>query len=265
MIKPICPVCRKKAVVHYCRTSNNWSPIGFWCSNCGKPVDQIDRFDPIVYRMQIEEFLETHKKTYSVILSDPPWQFVGWANSNRSPERHYPTMPLESICSLPVKNIANSNSILFLWSPLSFLERALQVMKEWGFKYSTEFTWVKTAKNGNIRIGMGGNVRNTSEHLLIGKRGNFPLPKNNFPSTFQALQTDHSRKPPRSYEIIENMYPDASRIELFARYVYPGWTGVGNEAEPLPKNVYIPKGKMYTNSEQKSIQKFIVEVTKNGR
>ena len=253
-MKPICPVCKKKAVVHYYRTQNNLVPLGYWCTNCGKPVDPINHFDPIVYTMQIEEFLETHKKSYSVILADPPWQF-GWANSNRSPEMHYPTMPIESICSLPVKKIANDNAILFIWSPSSFLQEALDVIESWGFQYATKLTWIKTAKNGNIKIGLGTNVRNTSEDLLIGKRGDFPAPKNKFPSTFHALQTDHSRKPKRSYEIIENMYPDASRIEVFARYVYPGWTGVGNEAEPLPKNVYTSTPKTYTNLKLKRIQK----------
>ena len=259
-MKPICPVCKKKAVVHYYRISNNWIPLGYWCTNCGKPVDPIDRFDPIVYKMQIEEFLETHKKTYSVILTDPPWQF-GWGTGNRSPERHYPTMPMSSICSLPVKKIAKTNAILFVWSPSSLLKKSLAVIKAWGFKYSTKLTWVKTAKNGNIRIGLGINVRNTSEDLLIGKRGDFPAPKIKFPSTFSALQTDHSRKPKKSYEIIENMYPDASRIEVFARYVYPGWSGVGNEAELLPKNVYTSKPKTYTNLKLKCIQKQKFEVS----
>jgi hypothetical protein len=37
----------------------------------------------------------------------------------------------------------------------------------------------------------------------------------------------HSQKPVVFYEIIERMYPDLPRIELFARAVRPGWPSWG--------------------------------------
>jgi N6-adenosine-specific RNA methylase IME4 len=253
-MKPICSWCHKKAIVHYIRTSKI-EPIGYWCLNCNKSVDPVKRDAPVVYRQNVKDFLVTHNKTYSVILSDPPWKF-DWGTTDRSRaiENHYDTMPIENIKALPISKIANQNSIVFLWSPSSKIQEALDVLNAWGFVYNTKMTWVKTARNGQIRMGMGVNVRNTSEDILIGKRGDFPMPKIKFPSTFNALQTDHSRKPARSYEIIENMYPEASRIEIFARFVYPGWTGIGNEAEPLPENVYTLEPKMYTNSKEKRTQ-----------
>ncbi len=145
--------------------------------------------------------------------------------------------------------LTKKNAILFLWIPVSLIKEGVKVLESWGFEYSTKMTWLKTAKNGHIKIGLGSNVRNTSEDILIGKKGDFPAPKIKFPSTFFALQTDHSRKPARSYEIIEQMYPEADRIELFARYVYPGWTGVGTL-----------EAKTYTNFHQKNIQKQKIEV-----
>jgi N6-adenosine-specific RNA methylase IME4 len=252
--KPICPWCMKRTVIHYLRTSK-LEPIGYWCQNCNKPVDPVKRSDPIIFHMDIRDFLASHRKPYDLILSDPPWKYnIPLVQKDRNIENHYETMEISEICDLPISKITNKRAVLFLWTPNSKINDALKVMEAWGFQYNTKLTWVKTARNGQIRMGLGNNVRNTSEDLLIGKKGDFPMPKIKFPSTFNALQTDHSRKPSRSYEIIENMYPDASRIEGFARYVYPGWTGVGNESEQLPENVYDLEKKMYTNSNLKRIQ-----------
>jgi N6-adenosine-specific RNA methylase IME4 len=256
-MKPVCPWCRKKAVVFYTRINGSFQGAGYYCPNCGKIVDPVVRKPPVVFRMQVEEFLNQHNKKYSVILTDPPYHYNKPSiPHNRMPEQHYTTMTTDDICNLPISNIANDRSALFMWSPSSKLTDAFRIAKAWGFddQHSTEIIWMKTAQNGQVRMGLGKNVRNTHEHLLMFKKGDFPMPKIAFPNAFFALQTDNSRKPQRAYEIMENMYPDASRIEIFARYVHPGWVGVGNQAEPLPENVYIPKGKMYTNSQKKSIQ-----------
>jgi N6-adenosine-specific RNA methylase IME4 len=41
----------------------------------------------------------------------------------------------------------------------------------------------------------------------------------------------HSRKPDEAYELIERMYPDLPKIELFARGQREGWAAWGNEAD----------------------------------
>ena len=42
----------------------------------------------------------------------------------------------------------------------------------------------------------------------------------------------HSEKPLAAYELIEQMYPGATRIELFARgAARAGWEGWGNESD----------------------------------
>src|SRR5215831_11998710 len=44
-------------------------------------------------------------RRYPVILADPPWEFRVFnrnSGSDRCAEAHYPTMPLEKICALPV-------------------------------------------------------------------------------------------------------------------------------------------------------------------
>jgi hypothetical protein len=55
-------------------------------------------------------------------------------------------------------------------------------------------------------------------HLLISTRGNMPMPPtaSPFPSVIRQRRREHSRKPDRAYQIIEAMYPDLAKIELFA-------------------------------------------------
>jgi N6-adenosine-specific RNA methylase IME4 len=51
-------------------------------------------------------------------------------------------------------------------------------------------------------------------------------------SVVEAPRGRHSEKPKVFYELIERMYPHATRLELFARGKQrPGWTFWGNEVE----------------------------------
>jgi N6-adenosine-specific RNA methylase IME4 len=165
---------------------------------------------------------------FPVIYADPPWRYVeGTTSPNRIVENHYATMALEDICALPLPQWAAPNAVLFLWSPAPKLEEAFQVMKAWGFGYKTSMAWVKD------RIGMGHWVRQQHELLLIGRRGAMPAPPPSVrvPSVVYAPRREHSRKPDEMYSIIEHMYPDVPKLELFARTRRPGWTAHGNEVD----------------------------------
>ena len=65
-----------------------------------------------------------------------------------NPANHYPVMTVEEICELPVPKFAADNCVLFMWATFLKLEEAFEVIKAWGFKYSTvAFVWVKKTKN----------------------------------------------------------------------------------------------------------------------
>jgi N6-adenosine-specific RNA methylase IME4 len=59
-----------------------------------------------------------------------------------------------------------------------------------------------------------------------------PLPANRPPSVIAAPRREHSRKPDEAYEMIERMYPELPKIELFARKARAGWAAWGNEIAP---------------------------------
>jgi N6-adenosine-specific RNA methylase IME4 len=164
----------------------------------------------------------TKKKTYEVLLVDPPWSYTNKATRAKA-ENHYPTMNLQDIKDLVIP--AADNSILFLWSTATLLPEAIDVMKGWGFKYKTCACWDKEI------IGLGNYFRIQHELLLIGVKGKVqcPAPGDRFSSVIRERRTKHSKKPVRAYEVIERMYSDKTKIELFARNLRPGWMSWGNE------------------------------------
>lgn len=173
--------------------------------------------------------LETSKQ-YGVILADPPWMYdEGTATPNRRIDNHYPPMALDEICALAVGDLAMKNAVLFLWVPSPLiLEYAPQVLGAWGFKYKAQFIWHKIGG----RRGTGHWNEGRHEHLLIAKRGDAPPPKvkARFPSVQSERVGGHSAKPETFRGMIEEMYPEAARIELFAREAPEGWDVWGNQS-----------------------------------
>jgi N6-adenosine-specific RNA methylase IME4/ParB-like chromosome segregation protein Spo0J len=162
--------------------------------------------------------------TFDLIYADPPWQLGSPASSN-SPEQHYPTLATGKIVQLAVPGA--EDAVLFLWAVTCLLPDALEVINAWGFSFKAGLVWVKPS------IGLGNYMRNRHELLLFATRGSYPVPppERRPDSVVEAGRGRHSQKPVRFYELIEQMYPHARRLELFARgKPRPGWTTWGNEA-----------------------------------
>lgn len=179
------------------------------------------------------------KKRYSVIYADPPWRFEDRYNSGgmdgKSPENHYRSMPLGDILELnvgsadnviTVDDIATDDAVLFLWIVDRYAREAFGIIDNWGFTYRAQMVWVKDG------IGLGQLVRYKHEVLYIATRGKIPLPDESVrpASVIEAAKREHSRKPDEVYSIIEAMYPNMPRIELFSRNKRDGWDAWGNQA-----------------------------------
>lgn len=169
-------------------------------------------------------------KKYQIIYADPPWSYrnknTGGSMKSGAGAK-YPTMSIQEICELPVKEIADKNSVLFLWATVPLLPEIFEVLPAWGFKYKTMLTWRKI-----MSLGMGFWFRGQCEHLILGVRGKvkaFRLQEANF---IQCKALRHSQKPEEFRQLIEraiiNM-PEQNKIELFARQKTDGWDAWGNE------------------------------------
>ena len=191
----------------------------------------------------------THGKKYQTIYADPPWQFqnrTGKAAPEHKRLHRYNTMTLDEIKSLPVQEIADDKSHLYLWVPNALLPDGLSVMQTWGFTYKTNIIWEKIRQDGYPDgRGVGFYFRNVTEILLFGIRG-----KNN--RTLQPARTqvnlirskkrEHSRKPDEFISLIEAC-SNGPFIELFARGDRTGWDMWGNQAT----EDYEPDWATYTN------------------
>jgi N6-adenosine-specific RNA methylase IME4 len=167
-------------------------------------------------------------RRYAVLYADPPWHFEVYNEESgieRAAGNHYSTMSLDEICALPVPRLASSDAALFMWTTVPHLRESFDVLVAWGFEYKTNIVWVKE------KIGLGYFVRNQHELLLVATRGDMPLPSpgNRPSSVIDAPRREHSRKPDEAYELIERMYSELPKLELFARQARPGWDAWGNE------------------------------------
>jgi N6-adenosine-specific RNA methylase IME4 len=165
-------------------------------------------------------------RRYSLVYADPPWPMPAGVE-DRSFHRHYPPMTIEAISGMPVAEVARDDAVLYLWAISTHLHDAFHVVSAWGFEYVSSMVWVKD------RPGTGWWVRHQHEYLLIGRRGKVsPPPFAQRPvSVIQAPRTEHSAKPDEVAEMLERLWPEVPRIELFSRSPRPGWDAIGDEAE----------------------------------
>ena len=178
---------------------------------------------------------------YQVIYADPPWQFRTYSEKglSKSAEQHYSTMSLEEIKHLPVAEIADENSALFMWTTIPFLQQSFEVMDAWGFQYKTvAFVWIKkNRKADSLFWGTGYWTRANAEVCMLATKGH---PKRFSASVHQVIISrieEHSKKPEEARKRIEELMGDVPRIELFARRYTPGWDVWGNEVK---SNIVMP-------------------------
>ena len=175
-------------------------------------------------------------KRFRTILADPPWQFQN-RTGKMAPEHkrlnRYPTMALEEIKRLPVVQVAEEKSHLYLWVPNALLPEVLDVMESWGFQYKTNIVWEKIRKDGGPDgRGVGFYFRNVTELLLFGIRGTGMRtldPARTQVNLIRTQKREHSRKPDEMIDLIEACSP-GPYLELFARGEREGWTLWGNQA-----------------------------------
>lgn len=170
------------------------------------------------------------KGKYNIIYADPPWDYWGGGYKNQS--QYYDTMKWQEICKLPINDIADKNCILFMWATFPALEQGIEVIKSWGFRYSTAgFVWVKATKNmEGFSFGCGYWTRANCEPCLIGIKGKIECKDHGISQIIYDPPREHSRKPDEVREKIVKLVGDLPRIELFAREKTNGWDVWGNES-----------------------------------
>ncbi len=200
-----------------------------------------------------DPFKDLRDLKFRTILIDPPWQFKN-RTGKIAPEhkrlRRYPTMTNDQLASLPIAELADETCHLYLWTPNAMLPTAVSLVEQWGFTYKTNIIWCKVKKGTEDseipepdRRGVGFYYRNVTEMLLVGVKGSLRTrqPARSQENFITWVKQEHSRKPPKAREIIEQCsYPPY--LELFAREQVEGWTCWGNEAATYMKRRKVHRG-----------------------
>lgn len=174
---------------------------------------------------------------YPVVLADPPWSYTGQQDKWGAAAKFYNLMDDEDIYQLPVGPLLANPGVLFLWATGPKLHIAIEAIKAWGLHYrGIAFVWVKTTKAGVPIAAQGVRpsiVKPLTEFVLAAshKAEGRPLPlaDESVIQTIFSPKGEHSAKPIEVHERIERLYPDLTKIELFARQRYGGWDAWGDE------------------------------------
>lgn len=168
---------------------------------------------------------------YDVVLADPPWPYTGSQTKMGAAANHYPLMTRKQLLEFPMRSYMWNKSVLFMWATTPKLELALECIKAWDLTYrGVAFVWIKTTQAGTPIAAQG--VRSSIVKPLVElvlaaspvKTGRpLKLASESVIQTVFAQKQEHSRKPDHVHRRIEQLYPNASKVELFARRDYQGW------------------------------------------
>ena len=187
--------------------------------------------------MKTDIFSTTNK--YSVIYTDPPWkQTKGNARKcrpNQGKELDYSTLGMDDIKEIHKQAISLCcpKHNIFMWTIDKYLHESEQMMNDLGYSLHARFIWDK--ENG---IAPAFTIRFAHEYLLwFYQKGKMLMPceeqRGKFTTVIREPATKHSKKPRRAYEMLEAMFPDANKLEMFSRVNRVGWDAWGNEVGKL--------------------------------
>lgn len=197
-------------------------------------------------------------RAYTLIYCDPPWRYNSRANHQTrfrgGVHGHYGTMTLDEIAALPLASLAAPACALAMWCTFPYLDAQIQLCARWGFRYRTQIaTWIKLNPRGydlphddpayridkpyvrypgdgmyhSVFFGVGYYSKSNAEVLLLGMRGQVPTLTDSLSSVIMAPRREHSRKPDEAYTLLEALFGNVPRVELFARQARLNWDAYG--------------------------------------
>lgn len=168
---------------------------------------------------------------FDVVEVDFPWDFELYseAGEEKSAKAHYETMSIAEIMSYPIDLLARGDCLFLIWHP-EWLKPGIidALLKNWSLDFRSRMIWRKLTRNGKPAMGPGYRVRTLHEPVMICTTGN---PKHKaFPSVFDGVRRQHSRKPEEFYKMVDRRCPNTFKASLFSRQSRPGWATWGREA-----------------------------------
>lgn len=187
--------------------------------------------------------MELQNKKYQIFYVDPPWrQSKGGKKKvrpNSSGEKlDYQVISLEEIKQIMQDKFkqGDENNVLFLWTIDKYLFEAQKIAEELGYKLHARMIWNKVTG-----IPCAFTIRYGHEYLLYMYKGKLlkvaKEEMGKIHTVFKEQVKKHSQKPEIAYQIIERLYPNTNKLELFARNKRNGWDSWGNEIPTDTQNL----------------------------
>ena len=177
------------------------------------------------------------RSKYKTIVADPPWAYKTRMRASGGsghygdpgvklvsvPFDEYPMMSVDEIAALPVRELAEDDAHLYLWTTQTFLRDTYRVLDAWGFKQGALLVWSKPPK------GVCGTYVCSVEFCIFARRGSLQHKRRQLGTCYQWPRSAHSAKPEAFQDMVESVSP-GPYLELFARRTRLGWHTWGNEA-----------------------------------
>ncbi|KAH0944465.1 hypothetical protein HN011_007296 [Eciton burchellii] len=172
---------------------------------------------------------------YDFILLDPPW----WNKSIRRKkmkcaEASYKMMYNQELIKIPIGKLLRSNGIVAVWctnSSTHLYSILNEIFPSWGIACTAKWYWVKVTRTGDTICDFNSAPGKQPFELLVlgsaSRSEEFYVPDGKL--IISVPSAVHSHKPPLT-EIVKEYLPNEPKcLEIFARYLLPGWTSWGLE------------------------------------
>jgi N6-adenosine-specific RNA methylase IME4 len=181
--------------------------------------------------------LEDITKEYSLILAAPPYMYTIVREPSIKKLSDYKPLELDVIKEhfIEMGKHCTDDHVLFVWSDQAHLLDVTHMLLDLGYKIHDYLIWEK-----GQGMAPAFSVRFSHDYLIYSWKGKFPrvnkYVKGKYLDSVFSRPVDRHKKPAEFYEMLEDMYPNVNRIELYAYHYRVGWDCWGDK-------VVVPKRK----------------------
>lgn len=182
------------------------------------------------------------KDSYQIFMIDPPWnkKKAGYRKVRPAQTSDFPykTLSTDEIfrficdCIIPM---ADQVHCIFMWTIESYLIECELQMRLLGYKMHSRLIWDKG--NG---IAPAFTIRFCHEYLIwYYKPKLMPVDRamrGRFSTVMYERARQHSRKPNIAYHLLDTLYPNTTKLDVFSREKRTGWEQYGDQPDYYKSN-----------------------------